>query len=189
MMEGDSGPWKALLSPSDDVLLLGAFGGVIRDRAAADARFDQTAEAYRAGRGYYETLAAWISADLACIVLLEHHEARLAGDEPVTYTYRVTHLLRREGDAWKVVLRHADPLVAFRGPVSVLPINGGLYPSPRIRITGEVTPHRVTPITPQVFPGHASVDAICREPGGWVREANRSVGASPDHRRPRDNPR
>jgi hypothetical protein len=28
----------------------------------------------------------------------------------------VTHVFRREDGAWKVVLRHADPLVTFRGP-------------------------------------------------------------------------
>jgi len=91
MMGGDSGSWKALLSPRDDVVLLGAFGGYVQERAEVDARFDRT--------------------DLACTVDLEqHHETRLAGREPTTITYRVTHLFRREPDGWKVVLRHADPL-------------------------------------------------------------------------------
>ena len=42
MLAGDSGPWKALLSSQDDVVLLGAFGGHLRDRAEVDARFDRT---------------------------------------------------------------------------------------------------------------------------------------------------
>jgi ketosteroid isomerase-like protein len=121
MMAGDSGPWKALQSSQDDVVLLGAFGGHLRDRAEVDARFDRTAGAYGGGEGEYETIAAWVGADLACTVELErHHGVRLAGSTSTTTAYRVTHLYRREADGWKVVLRHADPLVDYRGPASVL---------------------------------------------------------------------
>jgi len=38
MMAGDSGPWKALLSPRDDVVLLGAFGGYVQERAEVGIR-------------------------------------------------------------------------------------------------------------------------------------------------------
>jgi ketosteroid isomerase-like protein len=109
----------------DDVVLLGAFGGYLRGRAEVDARFDRTARAYGGGWSSFENLATWVSADLACIVYLEHHhETRLAGHGPVEITYRVTHLFRREPDGWKVVLRHANPPAEFRGPESVLPRTG-----------------------------------------------------------------
>jgi len=126
MMAGDCGPRMALLSPRDDVVLLGAFGGVIRDRGALAARFDRTAGAHGGGeRISVEHLATWVGADLACTVELERHEGvRLAGHAPTTTAYRVTHLFRREADGWKIVLRHADPLVEFRGPESVLPQDG-----------------------------------------------------------------
>jgi hypothetical protein len=53
----------------------------------------------------------------ACFVDIEHHRAKLDGSpEPVDFAYRATHLLRREAGAWKVVLRHADPVASFRGP-------------------------------------------------------------------------
>ena len=126
MMAGDSGPWKALLSPRDDVVLLGAFGGHLGDRTDVDARFDQTASAYSGGeRLSVESLATWIGTDLACTVEVVRHEGvQLAGHAPTTTAYRVTHVFRREGGEWKVVLRHADPLVEFRGPESVLPQDG-----------------------------------------------------------------
>jgi ketosteroid isomerase-like protein len=125
MTGGGNGLWKALLSSSDDVVLLGAFGGAMRNRAEVDARFDRTAAAYGGGWSSFEHLATWVGADLACIVDLEHHhESRLAGHAPAAITYRVTHLFRREPDGWKVVLRHADPLAEFRGPASVLPPPG-----------------------------------------------------------------
>ena len=49
MMAGDSGPWKALFSPGDDVLLMGAFGGVFRDHAGIAERMDRTAQVYGGG--------------------------------------------------------------------------------------------------------------------------------------------
>ena len=122
MAGGGNSLWKALLSAGDDVVLLGGFGGAVRDRAEVDARLDRTAQAYGGGWSSFENLATWVGADLACTVDLEHHhETRLAGHEPAAITYRVTHLFRREPDGWKVVLRHADPLAEFRGPESVLP--------------------------------------------------------------------
>ena len=122
MMQGESGAWKELLSSHDDVVLLGAFGGYIHDRAEVDARFDRTAHAYAGGHASFENLATWIGADLACTVDLErHHDQHLAGRGPMTITYRVTHVFRREPEGWKVILRHADPLAEFRGPESVFP--------------------------------------------------------------------
>ena len=123
MMAGDSGPWKALFSPRDDVVLMGAFGGVFPDHAAIAQRMDGTAQVYSGGeRVSVEPVATWVGADLACTVELVRHEGvRLAGHAPTTTAYRVTHVFRREADGWKVVLRHADPLAEFQGPEAVLP--------------------------------------------------------------------
>ncbi len=100
MLAGDSGPWKALFSPGDDVLLMGAFGGVFRDRAAREECMDRTAQVYSGGeRVSVERLGTWVGADLACTVELVRHEGvRLAGHAPTTTAYRVTHVFRREAD-------------------------------------------------------------------------------------------
>lgn len=118
MLDGDCGPWKALLTPRDDVSVLGAFGGHACGREEVAARFDRTAAGYRGtGVTSRENVSAWVGSDLACVVDIECHEARLEGHtEPVAFRYRTTHLLRREDGAWRVVLRHADPLASFRGP-------------------------------------------------------------------------
>ena len=126
MMAGDSGPWKALLSPRDDVVLVGSFGGAVAGYAKAAAQLDQVAGAWGGGeRLEVERLATWVGADLACTVEVDrHHGARVAGHAPTAVAYRVTHVFRREADGWKVILRHADPLVERRGPDSVLPQGG-----------------------------------------------------------------
>jgi ketosteroid isomerase-like protein len=125
MMAGDSGPWQALFSPGEDVVVMGAFGGIFHGRAAIQDRLGQTGQVYGGGaRVRVEPVARWISDDLACTVELVRHEGvQLAGHAPTTTAYRVTHVFRREGVGWKVVLRHADPLADFRGPATVLPEN------------------------------------------------------------------
>jgi hypothetical protein len=48
---------------------------------------------------------------------VERHESRLDGNpDLVVFLYRATHIFMREGDDWKIVLRHADPLAKFVGP-------------------------------------------------------------------------
>jgi ketosteroid isomerase-like protein len=57
----------------------------------------------------YEVIAAGASGDLAYLVGYEHTTTGVAGGEPVSYSLRVTTILRREQGEWKVVHRHGDP--------------------------------------------------------------------------------
>ena len=46
---------------------------------------------------------------------------KVAGrDKAAPMALRVTHIFRKENGVWKLVLRHADPLVAKTAPESVL---------------------------------------------------------------------
>jgi ketosteroid isomerase-like protein len=121
MMDGDCAPWIELLSHRADVAVLGAYGGVVTGWDEVSARFARTAAGYgeggAGGTTSRENIATWIGTDIACVVDIEQHRTALEGGaEPVTFRYRTTHVLRREDDGWRVVLRHADPLVDFRGP-------------------------------------------------------------------------
>lgn len=119
MLDGDWSVWQELLTARDDVTLLGAYGAYVTGRADVAARFERTAAGYAGGGGEStrENITRWVGADLACTVDLERHQTHLEGKlELVTFTYRVTHVFRREEGSWRVVLRHADPLDTFRGP-------------------------------------------------------------------------
>ena len=69
----------------------------------------------------FEILAKVATADLAYTLELEHFEAKLAGvgaAQPLTL--RVTTVFRPEDGQWRIIHRHADPIVAQRPPASVL---------------------------------------------------------------------
>ena len=60
---------------------------------------------------------SWVGDDLASSVTVERHESGLdASGNLVPFSYRATHVFRREEDTSRIVLRHADPLVEFVGP-------------------------------------------------------------------------
>ena len=121
MSGGDWSLWRELLSRREDVAILGAYGAYLAGQQAVSARFDRTAASYAAGggggRSSHENIMTWVGDDLACSVAIEQHESRLDGSpDLVPFSYRATHLFRREDDSWRIVLRHADPLVDFVGP-------------------------------------------------------------------------
>ena len=52
---------------------------------------------------------------------IERADVQLVGqDRPAPMALRVTHVFRKEDGAWKLILRHADPLVAKTAPATVL---------------------------------------------------------------------
>lgn len=119
MQDGQCGPWKELFSQGADVTLLGAYGGYSQGWPEVSARLQGTAAEYAPGAGKttYVNVASWVMRDLACIVELERRRTTVDGsDDELEYGYRVTHLLRRENGAWKIVLRHADLLPDYSRP-------------------------------------------------------------------------
>jgi ketosteroid isomerase-like protein len=86
---------------------------------------DRAAGNYRDGEIVgFENLSTVIAPELAYSVEVESYRARVGGaEELVPVSLRVTTVFRREGDAWKVAHRHADPITAPRPPESVIRAN------------------------------------------------------------------
>lgn len=90
-----------------DVSTMNARGGVEQGSEAVRERWNWWASQGIAMEAEpIERLSCTVGSDLACTVLLEYHSNR---------TLRVTHLYRREGEAWLLVHRHADPLAGRQG--------------------------------------------------------------------------
>jgi hypothetical protein len=73
-----------------------------------------------------ELIESYISDDFACLVMVERSEVNFAGRpgaEP--WQIRVTSVFQREGDEWRAVHRHADPLVHYRTLDATLSLMAG----------------------------------------------------------------
>jgi len=102
--------FKALWSHTDDVVIMGAFGAYERGWEQVSARLDWAAKGIAATDRSEENLVTVVGEDLAYTVDLEHM-TRHTGGQPRPYTLRCTQAYRRQDGEWKVMLRHADPLL------------------------------------------------------------------------------
>lgn len=115
MVKGDSSGYVALLSDRDDVTWGNPFGPFARGRQHVEATLASAAARMRGGRAVEaEHIATYLSEDLAVVVQVEHVERVAAADSPSSAALRVTSVYRLEGDAWKLVHRHADPITTPR---------------------------------------------------------------------------
>lgn len=118
-INGDPTSWKQSASHRADATILGAFGGYgEKGWEVVGARYDWASSQYRESGATMrvEYLNIGVSGDLAFTVGIEHQTgARVAG-QPSTRALRATQVFRREAGAWKLLHRHADPLMEKRAP-------------------------------------------------------------------------
>jgi ketosteroid isomerase-like protein len=120
--KGDPGPTLELFSRREDVTLGNPFGPFVRGWERVSETASRAATHYRDGEVVgFERVAAYATADLACFVEVERYRAKVGGSEEMTaVALRVSSVVRREDDGWKIVSRHADPITVARPPDSVI---------------------------------------------------------------------
>jgi len=122
-MNGDTALWMQNVSRRDDAMIMGAWGAYEKGWSNVKARYDWAGARFSDGQAKLsvEYLAAYQSSDLAVTTTIERAEVKVAGqDKARPMALRVTHVFRKEDGAWKLVLRHADPLAAKTAPEAVL---------------------------------------------------------------------
>ena len=121
-VKGHPQPVQELFSHRDDVSLANPFGPPVRGWEQVAAAQDRGASVFRDGEIYdFETVAKYVTDELACILWIERTNAKVGGAEEVTpCDLRVTMTLRPEDGTWKVVHRHADPITSARPAESVI---------------------------------------------------------------------
>jgi ketosteroid isomerase-like protein len=112
LMNGDVGGYLALIKHAQDYTLMAPFGGAptrgfdtSSERLAALARF------FKAGTTDLELVQTYASGDLVVLVVIERQRAEVGGLPEQDWSLRVTLVYRREDSEWRLVHRHADPLV------------------------------------------------------------------------------
>ena len=120
-INGDPTLWKRNASHRDDATILGAFGGSgERGWDAVGTRYDWASSQYKRGGATLkvEYLAVVVSGDLGYTVAIERQEGARVGDrqDPSRRALRATQVFRREDGAWKLLHRHADPLIEKQAP-------------------------------------------------------------------------
>ena len=122
-MNGDTAPWLGNASRGDDVMIMGAWGGYEKGWPAVEARYQWAGARFRDSGAELaiEYLTAFESGNLAVTTAIERAQVRVEGLETTAaMTLRVTHVFRKEHGTWKLVLRHADPVVARTAPEAVM---------------------------------------------------------------------
>lgn len=112
---GEMQRWYDLMRPSSDFTLMPPFGGPASQGFAGDP--EQLAELgrnFRNGTAKLEDVSSYASGDLVVIAYVERQEIEVHGLPMQDWSLRVTQVFQRDGDDWRLVHRHADPLVRQR---------------------------------------------------------------------------
>lgn len=115
-VNGDAGSFAAHASQKEDFSIMGPFGGppAIGWTLYASVA-PRVASQFKSGTSRTEIVSAHKSGDLLVLVQIEHQTVLFAGDDaPQDWNLRVTQVYRREDNQWRIVHRHADPLLAMR---------------------------------------------------------------------------
>jgi ketosteroid isomerase-like protein len=112
LMQGDIDGYMSLIKHAEDYTLMAPFGG------APTRGFDMSSEYraklarfFKAGKTDLELVQAYASSDMAVLAIIERQRAEVGGLPEQDWSLRVTLAFRREGSEWRLVHRHADPLV------------------------------------------------------------------------------
>jgi ketosteroid isomerase-like protein len=111
-LAGKPAPYKACWSHTDEVTTMGALGAYEKGWEQVGSRLDWIAARYRGGHDTFEPISRGMSGDLAYLIYLQSGEVRLAGREEFSpLALRVTDIFRREEGTWKIIHRHAYPIM------------------------------------------------------------------------------
>jgi ketosteroid isomerase-like protein len=78
---------------------------------ASDEAVDATARFFQGGEAELDVVQTYTSGDLVVLVAIERQHGTVGGLPDQDWSLRVTLVFRRDGEEWRLVHRHADPLV------------------------------------------------------------------------------
>jgi ketosteroid isomerase-like protein len=116
-MDGDLRAYAAIARHAEDYTLLPPHGGDARPGFdGSDDAVAWTARAFRGGQVELEIFKTYSSSDLAVLVAVERQVGTVGDLPPQDWSLRITLVFRRDETGWRLVHRHADPLVRQVNP-------------------------------------------------------------------------
>ena len=116
-IDGDLRAYAAIARHAEDYTLLPPYGGDARfGFDGSDDAVEWTARTFRGGQAELEVFKTYTSGDLAVLVAVERQVGTVGDLPPQDWSLRITLVFRRERTGWRLVHRHADPLVRAVNP-------------------------------------------------------------------------
>jgi ketosteroid isomerase-like protein len=122
-LRGNPEPVKNLFSHREDVTLANPYGPPVRGWDEVAKTIEHAASLRSEGTFVeWQILAKYVTADLAYVVQIERAEAKIGAREDISpLAVRATMNFRPEEDGeWKIVHRHADPIITPQPAESVI---------------------------------------------------------------------
>ena len=110
-IRGDIRRYLTLIKHGDDYTLMAPYGGEPRRGFNAEEALESTPKMFRGGEADLELVETYTSGDMAVLVAIERQHGEVGGMPDQDWSLRVTLVFRHEGSEWRLVHRHADPLV------------------------------------------------------------------------------
>jgi ketosteroid isomerase-like protein len=112
LIRGDVRSYLDLFVHADDYTLIPPFGGTPRHGFdSSQEAVEQLSAFFGGGEVQVDVVQSYASGDFVVLVLIERQHGTVGGLPEQDWSLRVTMLFRREGEGWRLVHRHADPLV------------------------------------------------------------------------------
>jgi ketosteroid isomerase-like protein len=110
-MRGDMDRYLELTTHVRGFTLMKPFGGLAASYEDRTESLKEAAGSFKDGEAKIELLQAHAWGDTVVLVMIERQHGQVGGLPDQDWSLRVTQVYRREGEHWRVVHRHADPLV------------------------------------------------------------------------------
>jgi ketosteroid isomerase-like protein len=109
---GDMRTYARLMRHADDYTLMAPSGGEPRRGFdESDKALDALEQYFHGGEAELEVFQTYASGDMAVLVAIERQRGRVGELPEQDLSLRLTLVFRLEGSEWRLVHRHADPLV------------------------------------------------------------------------------
>lgn len=111
LMRGDIESYKSLLSIAQSFTFMSPFGGKPSRGALTNEALERMGKFFKNGSFEQELVHAYGTGDMAVLAIIERSRVEVGGLPSQDWALRVTLVYQRDGNEWRLVHRHADPLV------------------------------------------------------------------------------